>query len=79
MKVNNDYTKDKVGNSNCNYKEVPFQTECDVNASYSRCNMINQNGIGIKNVAVNVIEKFTPNGMNLNASQFEAAMPFEDS
>ena len=79
MKVNNDYTEQKVGNSKCDYKEVPFQTECNVNSSYSRCSMTNQNGIGIKNVAVNVVEKFTPNGMNLNASQFESAMNLEDS
>jgi hypothetical protein len=58
MSVNNNYTKEKVGCNSCDYQEVPFQTICNVNDKYSRCKMVNQNGVGIKNVATQNIETF---------------------
>jgi hypothetical protein len=58
MSVNNDYTKEKVGCNSCNYQDIPFQTICNVNDKYSSCKMVNQNGIGIKNIATQNIKNF---------------------
>jgi len=66
MEVNNAYTKEKVGCDSCNYVEVPFQNTCTWNTSYGSCSMTNANGIGLNNRVVSQnVEKFTPNGMNL--------------
>jgi hypothetical protein len=58
MSVNNNYTKEKVGCASCNYQDVPFQTICNVNDKYSKCKMVDQNGVGVKNVATQNIETF---------------------
>ena len=50
MKVNNDYTKDKVGCNSCNSVKIPFNTECDVNKQFSKCHTVDNNGIGLNNV-----------------------------
>lgn len=50
MTINNQYTTDKVGMSNCNAPEVPFKTICNINKQYSDCSTNNPNGIGIQNV-----------------------------
>jgi hypothetical protein len=50
MNVNTQYTNDKVGMSNCNSEEVPFNTVCNVNKQYSKCEPTNLNGIGIHNI-----------------------------
>ena len=66
MEVNNVYTKEKVGCDSCNYVEIPFQNTCTWNSSYGSCAMTNPNGIGMDNrVMSKNIERFTPNGMNL--------------
>ena len=51
MDVNNTYTSNKVGNGTCNAKEIPFQTQCDINPVYSKCYTINSNGVGLNNVS----------------------------
>jgi hypothetical protein len=58
MNVNNQYTQDKVGMSNCNTPEVPFQTVCDINNQYSKCSPTGLNGIGIKNIINANVEHF---------------------
>ena len=47
MEVNNMYANDKLSCPDCNTKEMPFNTVCDVNAQTSRCQVVNPNGIGI--------------------------------
>jgi hypothetical protein len=51
MDVNMKYTIDKVGMSGCNAPEIPFNTTCNINKQYSKCNITNNNGIGIQNIA----------------------------
>jgi hypothetical protein len=51
MKVNNQYTSEKMGCTDCNAKPIPFTTVCDVNKQISRCNVVNPQGVGLKNVA----------------------------
>ena len=58
MDVNNNYTKEKVGCDSCNFKEIPFQTVCDVNDKYSKCHMANPNGVGLRNIAQTGVENF---------------------
>jgi hypothetical protein len=68
MKINHEYIDDKVSMSNCNAKEVPFKSVCDINKQYSKCSPINSNGIGILNVVndnqfnANIYENFLTNG-----------------
>ena len=61
MNVNNKYTNDKVENGTCNAKEIPFQTQCDINPVYSKCYTINSNGVGLNNVSnfANIEENFS--------------------
>jgi hypothetical protein len=47
MNVNSMYSNNKLSCNNCDAKQVPFNTVCDVNAQTSKCHNINQNGIGI--------------------------------
>ena len=50
MNVNNNYTKDKMACTDCNAKQMPFTTVCDVNDQYSRCKTVNPNGVGLNNI-----------------------------
>ena len=63
MNVSNNYTSSKMGCNSCNYEPVPFNTQCDYNNNFSVCNVVNQNGIGIKNtvVGMNTKENFEGN------------------
>jgi hypothetical protein len=65
MNVNNKYTSDKVGDGTCNSKEIPFQTQCDINPVYSKCYTVNSNGVGLNNVAnfKNIEENFLDNSV----------------
>jgi hypothetical protein len=49
INVSNNYIKEKVGCNSCDYKPLPFQTECVINASTSTCKVVDPNGIGIYN------------------------------
>ena len=49
MNVTNNYIKEKVGCNSCDYKPLPFQTECVINSSTSKCKVVDPNGIGIYN------------------------------
>ena len=49
MKVNNEYTYQKNGCDPCNATPIGFETNCNVNQSYSKCKIEDQNGLGIKN------------------------------
>jgi hypothetical protein len=68
MKINQEYIDDKVRMSNCNAKDVPFKSVCDINKQYSKCSSINSNGIGILNIVNdnhsndNINEHFLTNG-----------------
>ena len=55
MKVNQDYTQEKIGNGSCNASPIPFNETCDVNKSWSKCNITNRNGVGLNNVVKNFI------------------------
>jgi hypothetical protein len=68
MKVTNDYTQNKVGCGSCNAQQVPFNTVCDVNKSFSRCGIVDSNGIGINNVVtpLNRNEQFVSNNESYN-------------
>ena len=50
MKINSEYINDKVAMSNCNAKEVPFSSTCNVNKQYSTCSPPDFNGVGIQNI-----------------------------
>lgn len=50
MKVNSQYSTDKVSCNSCNSNEVPFNTTCDVNNQYTKCKVTNSNGVGLNNV-----------------------------
>ena len=62
MSINNNYVNDKLKCNNCNYVEVPFNIECNINKDYSICNNINPVGVGIKNNGIfeqiEEVEKF---------------------
>lgn len=49
MKVNSNYTRDKVSCDSCNSKSMPFHTLNNVNDVYSKKTVIDPNGIGIYN------------------------------
>ena len=48
MQMNRDYAYEKNGCSPCNFKPVPFKTDCDVTIKNVACKTANPNGIGIK-------------------------------
>jgi len=50
INVSRDYTKEKLANGDCNYKEVPFSRNCVINDKFSRCTLGAPNGIGLNNV-----------------------------
>ncbi len=52
MVLNNNYTKDKVQCTDCNFQEVPFQQECVYNQVSPKCRELNKNGVGLKNVGI---------------------------
>ena len=60
MNISNNYTASKMGCNSCNYEPVPFNTQCDYNNNFPVCNIVNPNGIGIRNkvVGMNSIENF---------------------
>jgi hypothetical protein len=47
MDVNTMYASNKLSCNDCNTPDVPFNTVCNVNSKYSRCQTVNPNGIGI--------------------------------
>lgn len=63
MNVSNNYTSSKMGCNSCNYEPVPFNTQCDYNNNFPVCNVLNPNGIGIRNkvVGMNSKENFSTN------------------
>jgi len=50
MNINNQYTQDKMGCDNCTAKPVPFQSVCEYSQSTNSCKVVNQNGVGVKNI-----------------------------
>ena len=52
MNVSNQYTSSKMGCNSCNYEQVPFNTQCDYNNNFPVCNVVNPNGIGIRNTVI---------------------------
>ena len=64
MKVNSDYTTDKVSCQSCNSESMPFHTLNDLNDVYSRKRVIDPNGIGIYNNVPNIYSKKTSNQNN---------------
>jgi len=60
MNISNNYTASKMGCNSCNYEPLPFNTQCDYNNNFPVCNVMNPNGIGIRNnvVGMNSIENF---------------------
>ena len=50
MDVNNIYNEKKNGCPECNAVEIPTETKCVVNKSYSVCYPDNCNGLGLRNV-----------------------------
>jgi hypothetical protein len=52
MKVNSQYTNDKMSCDSCNASEIPFNITCDVNDKFSRCAVTNSNGVGLDNKVV---------------------------
>jgi hypothetical protein len=72
MNINNEYTTSKMGCNSCNAEKIPFNTQCDYNNNFPKCNTINSNGIGIRNVVTGMdsLENFygslTDNTYNLN-------------
>jgi stalled ribosome rescue protein Dom34 len=64
IKVNSDYTADKVLCESCNSKSMPFHTIDNINDVYSRKHVIDPNGIGIYNNVPNIYSKKTSNQNN---------------
>lgn len=50
INVSRDYTKEKVGNGDCTYKEVPFSRNCVINDKFSRCTVGSPDGVGLHNI-----------------------------
>ena len=67
MNVSNNYTSSKMGCNSCNYEPVPFNTQCDYNNNFPVCNVLNPNGIGIRNkvVGMNSKENFKSTSHNV--------------
>lgn len=61
MRVNSDYTQDKVACESCNSKSMPFHSLNNVNDVYSKKHVIDPNGIGIYNNVPDIYSKSGPN------------------
>jgi hypothetical protein len=53
MQINKNYTKNKAECNSCDVIEVPFNKVCDINKQYSKCNIVNPDGIGNYNNVIN--------------------------
>ena len=73
MNVNNRYTSDKVGCNSCTAKEVPFNTECDINKNFSKCHTVDSNGVGLNNVVMGMRESFDGAGLSLTGTTFNGS------
>jgi hypothetical protein len=52
INVAREYTKEKIGNGDCNYVDIPFNRNCVINDRFSRCTKGPENGIGIYNMVM---------------------------
>ena len=50
MNVNKQYISNTAGCSDCNTPVMPFETNCMINAQYTKCAPTNMNGMGINNI-----------------------------
>jgi hypothetical protein len=50
MKVNNQYTNNKIGCYSCNAEKIPFNETCVINKNYSSCKVTDNNGVGLNNI-----------------------------